>query len=339
MKLLVIRLGALGDLLHVSASLAALKAAMPQVEVHFLTSPAYESLAAAMSGVDRVRAYDKQAGWRGLFAMARALKAEGYDAVVNLHPSLKTHLLTRLAGIRRHAVYAKQKMTVTGKPQRTIPRLHATQDFFRPFRQLLDLPDALTPPRLPVPGGLLPKPAEEQWIGLIIGVGGKRGNRAWPLDAYETLIPRLLEVPNRRILLIGGPEEAETGQALHARLGLAQVENHCGMHSILDTARLLSQCNLVVGGDTGPLHLAAAVEAPIVALYGPTAISRTGPAAWHSLQALTPPASLDCWPCELAQCPLPGEDYLACMRQISPVETHYACETLLVAQEPEEISP
>ena len=73
-KLLVIRFGALGDLLHVSASLAAVKAAQPELEIHFLTAPAYQPLLAQIPGIDHVWTWDKRQGWRALFQLAGALR-------------------------------------------------------------------------------------------------------------------------------------------------------------------------------------------------------------------------------------------------------------------------
>jgi ADP-heptose:LPS heptosyltransferase len=324
-RLLVIRLGALGDLIHMSPSLEAVKAAYPQMEIHLLTSPAYPALVGMMPAVDRVWIWDKRQGWAGLFQLASQLRSAGIDGVVNLHPSFKTWLLTQLLGSVKQAVYHKEKLRQKGQAQRAIPRRHAVADFYEPFRRLLGLPlEAALMPRLSlaqVQEDPLKRP-DEIYIGLIPGVGAKRSNRAWEPDAYTELMQTLLEHPNVRILLIGGPDE----KALAARLADSlkanqdRLENHCGVHDIPGTARLLTQCDLVIGGDTGPMHLAAAVGSPLVGIYGPTALNRTGPMAQTTHQWMTPPESLACWPCELAECPYTGESHLACMKQI-PVQS------------------
>jgi ADP-heptose:LPS heptosyltransferase len=96
--ILVVRFGAMGDLLHVSPSIAALKESNPEVRVHFLTSPLYGELVGTFSGVDRVWTFDKKTGLPGLFQLAQALKeaCPQLDSLINLHPSLRTFLLTML---------------------------------------------------------------------------------------------------------------------------------------------------------------------------------------------------------------------------------------------------
>jgi ADP-heptose:LPS heptosyltransferase len=132
-RMLVIRLGALGDLLHLSPSLEVVKASNPQMEIHLLTSPLYQSLASQLPGVDKVWTWDKKAGWAGLFKLAVVLRRAKMDAVVNLHPSLKTWMLTQSLQLKHQAVYHKQKLKPKGVAQRTMPRRHAVTDCQRPI--------------------------------------------------------------------------------------------------------------------------------------------------------------------------------------------------------------
>ena len=339
-RLLVIRLGALGDLIHVSPSLEAVKRANLQMEIHLLTSPTYQVLAEMIPAVDRVWAFDKRQGWSGLFRLARQLRQAGIDGVVNLHPSFKSWLLTRLIAPEKAATYRKEKLKSKGKAQRAVSRRHAVADFFLPFSQLLAIaqPTELIPVlALPEASTSLPfphKPYGEQWVGLIPGVGAKRSNRAWEPAAYGGLIQKLLLKPGVKVLLIGGPDEKVLADSLLTQLSnmaeaKERLENHCGRHDIPGTARLLAQCDLVIGGDTGPMHLAAAIGAKLVAIYGPTSLQRTGPISHGAMAALTPPDGLECWPCELPECPYTGEQHLACMRQISVDAVYTACESLL----------
>lgn len=323
-KLLVIRLGAMGDLIHMSPSLRAVKEHC-QIEVHLITLPVYQPLVETFGVLDKTRGdktwgFDKR--WKGLFQLAGELRAEHFDAAVNLHPSLKTRLLLTLAGISPVSIYQKEKLAITGERQRGIPRLHAAEDFYRPFQRLLDLPGQ---PDL-TPALSLSGPAAVDRIGIIPGVGGKRGNRAWPVENYRTLIQTLLaSQPGLKILLFGGPDEAGLAEAL---ADYPEVENHCGAHNILATARLMQTCRVMVGGDTGPLHLAAALGIPVIGLFGPTSTRRTGPLG-RQTDVLTPDGALACWPCELPTCPLTGGDHLACMKQITVDTVADKCLSLL----------
>jgi ADP-heptose:LPS heptosyltransferase len=323
-KMLVIRFGALGDLLHLSPALQTVKEYHPDWEIHLLTGSPYQALAFALPGVDRVWTWDKQDGLGSLMNLAMELRRLKMDTVVNLHPSLKSWLLTQTIWPTHQAIYHKQKLKQKGREQREIPRRHATEDFYEPFRRVLNLPPILTHfPALLIPPAIaetIPhKPTQETWVGIIPGVGSKRANRAWGVERYIRLVEELLKAPHQRILLIGGADEQPLAERILSKFPGQddKVQNHCGAHDILSTAALLKQCDVVIGGDTGPLHLAAAVGAPIIAIYGPTSLARTGPIGPQDIQTLTPPEDLACWPCELPQCPYQGEAHLACMSGIS----------------------
>jgi ADP-heptose:LPS heptosyltransferase len=335
-KLLVIRFGALGDLIHVSPSFQAVKAANPNVEIHLLTSPGLRKLVELLPGVDCIWTWEKKQGWANLFKLAVELRQAGIDGVVNLHPSFKSLLITGLLMPVRTAVYHKEKLKIKGQAQRGLARRHAVADFYQPFQRLCNLPDSLqAKPTLNLPVSdrqKLIKPSHERWIGIIPGVGNKRSNRAWEPDAYVRLIRELLkEQSDGRVLLIGGPDEQPLAKRLLCQLEdvAGQVANHCGQHDISGTAGLLAQCDLVIGGDTGPMHLAAATGVPLLGIYGPTALARTGPIALGQSAMLTPPSELACWPCELAECPYEGAAHLACMKQISVTEVAQAALGLL----------
>lgn len=329
-KILVIRMGALGDLVHASAAWDFVQQQVPDAEIHLLTSPGYLKLADLMPTVQQIWTWDKQAGWGKYFSLIAQLRKERYAVIINLHPSFKTWLLTQLVGPKAQAIYHKQKIRKKGLAQRYIERRHATIDFYEPFRRVLKLAHtpALTPV-LRVPDGIEPqKSPGERWIGIIPGVGNKRSNRAWLMESYQALIQALLKEPGLRLMLFGGPDEQLLAQNLMAAVGNLKdrVENHCGQHDILGTARLMARCDVIVGGDTGPMHLAVAVGTPWISIFGPTSLRRTGPLGDQHSVSLTPMDELACWPCEKATCPYSGEKHLACMKQISVDAVLRACQ-------------
>jgi heptosyltransferase II len=334
-KLLVIRFGALGDILQLSPSLHQFQALYPEADIHFLTAPLYPEMLNAAFPCGKIWTYNKKEGWLSYLKLIQKLKAENYTGIVNLHPSFRTWVLEKLLGINqaRISIYKKEKFKVKGEALRHQSRKHATEDFWTPFEALhrkfsgenVDTPS----PNIPfIPSLSLTKPASPQeasippkkkTLGIIPGVGSKRSNRAWPLAFYKALITRISAETNHRILLFGGHDERDLAESLCIS---PQVENHCGQHSILETAQLMAHCSVIVGGDTGPLHLASAVGTPLISLYGPTSLQRTGPMGHQPIISFTPPEDLTCWPCELSECPLEGKKHLACMNGISVLDVY-----------------
>ncbi|MGE0199556.1 MAG: glycosyltransferase family 9 protein [Candidatus Melainabacteria bacterium] len=337
-RLLVIRFGAMGDLLHVAPSLAAVGRVSPQTEIHVLTAPLYEPLMQALPDVARVWTWDKATGWPGLWRLAGPLRVQGFEAVVNLHPSLRTWLFSHWVGAARQATYRKEKLARRGAAQRSLTRLHAVDDFARPFRHLFAAMGDLRPPTLPVHPLSPDLSRSGRWIGLIPGVGHHRANRAWPQPTWQELMHGLTGLdPDLNLVLLGGPDEAGLAGQLRDALPpalRARVTVACGPQSILETAAMMAACELVVGGDTGPLHLAAAAGVPVIGLYGPTSAQRTGPRGVNALNTeLTPPTELACWPCEAPFCPLRGAEELACMREMTPASVLAACRRVLAGEQ------
>jgi heptosyltransferase I len=318
-RVLFIRMGAMGDLLHASASLDLIPA---DINIHWLTSPMYKPLVEQFDRVNTVWTWDKKAGWSAYVELIRQLKKERFDAVINWHPSVKTWWLATQTG-RHIYTYKKQKLKQTGETVRTVPRRHAVDDFAVPVYEWLNSHE-LEPQTLKtlIPKLLPPDPPvvfNTQFfnLGIIPGVGAKRGNRGLPLAEWLKLLPVIkAQHPNLHLHIFGGPDETALAHHLMQQLNWREsaVSNHVARWSILQTASLLAQCQLVIGGDTGPTHLAAAVGARVISPFGPTDARRTGPLG--NTQCLTPDPTLPCWPCEKPVCHLSGEQQLLCLQNI-----------------------
>lgn len=339
-NILIIRLGALGDILHCLPSVAHLRKHDSDVVVYWLTSPLYKDILQSSGLVDHVWCWRPKDGWKQLFKTYKILQPSLFDTVINLHPSFKTRLLTFLLKPKAVEVYHKQKLRKKGMAQRRITRLHAVEDFSRPFIKRFKLPaKSLSPLLIPAENFLgsfnangerifeddnlepVQKESCLKTVAIIPGVGAKRSNRAWPEWMVVQLIQQLLQLSRYRVVLVGGQDEVPLAQSISDSIQPSErFLNQVGQCSILETARLLSHCAVVVGGDTGPLHLATATGIPVIALYGPTSGSRTGPYGNQPITLLQPEEALACWPCELPVCPYRDDEHLACLKHIE-VET------------------
>jgi len=321
-KILFIQTAFLGDVVFSTALLRAVAALYRGAEITFLASPRGGGILEGDSDVTRVVLFDKGGGERGaaaLWRFGRRLRREGYDIVLSPHRSLRSAILARLSGApvrvgfrdpwSRWAYNAAVPHT-PGEP--------------RPYRRELELLRGLGAepkagrPRLTVSAE---RRAEGERLLESRGVGAGETivavvpgtvwpTKKWPVENFRELARRLSGEGRVRVLVVGGPSEAEEGARIAEVPG---VVNLAGETALSGLPALLDRCTVVVAGDTGPLHAAMALDVPVVALFGPTDEKQFEFDAGDA--CLTLP--LDCRPCRphgSADCPagdwqcLPGID-------------------------------
>jgi heptosyltransferase III len=189
--------------------------------------------------------------------------ARGDDAVLFLRPAPAVDILAdnlRLLGARNVRI-------IDPLPP---PGVHSADHLLRPF---VDGPDgfaipSLSAPRRASPGSVIKKPGEARPLAVIHPGAGNEAKR-WPVDRWSAMAERL--APTCQCLLVSGPADAAAAADLARRTGLP-VASDLELPAL---AALLAHCDLFLGHDSGVSHLAAAVGAPVIALFGPT-----NPAQW-----------------------------------------------------------
>lgn len=171
---------------------------------------------------------------------------------------------------------------------------------------------------------------------ILVGIGPAGGSsklKQWPLDRFIEL-GRWLARFGARLVVVGGPGEEGLGNELVGRLGRRAINQASGMLTLRQMAALLKRCQVYVGNDTGPMHLAAAVGTPVVGLFGSSCHHRFSPwGANHSVLW----SSLPCSPCfeqnHMAQCEQCIFDEVECMRAIGLEQVKSAVTTQLAHME------
>ncbi len=304
-RALIIQLARLGDFVQTLPAIAALRARDQDTPLDVLCPSQLAPLAALVPDVHAVLPWDG-AAWRRLAERAagpflqdqvreadrfvESLASEPYDVayLLNQHPRalLAGSLLGRRVRGPRCNGPLDDRLTPWAQYLRDVAttrighRVHLSDVF-------CGLCGVLPPgraPNIPVPAATLPADLAsvgEQagpWIGLIIGAG--ETERLVPTGVWRELITRLLrEVPNSRILLCGQERERASlvQESLPASL-LSRIWDATGRTDLLQLTALLARCHRVIGSDTGPLHLAAAVGAPVLGWYFARArVHETGP--------------------------------------------------------------
>ncbi|MCK9419412.1 MAG: lipopolysaccharide heptosyltransferase II [Nitrospirae bacterium] len=328
-KVLFFKPGAIGDLLHTFPALKALRKKFPAAHVTVVVSPGLEPLVQGTPDADRVQVFDKaklkrhlkdfiEFGWR--------LRNERYDLFIDMQPSLRSMVLRRLSGARQVLVYQKQKRSGVGER-----RLHAADNFLETLRPLgIDIPvDSI---ELQVAPELLANidrflttrniDADRPLIALNCGVGAARPARNWFPERFASLADRLIDELDAQVIFVGGNEDRELVLSVLADMKNKAV-SAAGDLSILESAALLARCSCLVSADTGPLHLATAVQTPVVGLFGSTDPRRTGPIGRGHHVILK---GLACVPCEEKQCLLGTR---ACMADITVDEVFNAVKRVV----------
>lgn len=316
----------LGDTVFDGPLVRALKHRHPSGTVGLVVRPPADRVARRIRGVDRVHVFDKRGrdrGLGGLWRMARELRGEAYTLAYIPHPSLRSVLLAVWAGIPRRI----------GGPQGFFGRLGLTEhrgawtgSFVEDRLALLgqgSQPDEMKSISGVIDGPAGDPPAGPARIGLCLG--SEWATKRWPIERAAEWC-RSLDPTRHRLVLLGAPWEAPLYQALRraAPEALVSAEDRTG-GSLDDLLDALPTCQVVVGGDTGPLHIARAMGIPVVALFGPTSDRLHRFRAED--QVLT--VELPCRPCSAhggKRCPL---GHHRCLAELSGDRVHGAVTRIL----------
>lgn len=255
-RLLVIRLSALGDVIHTIPAVVGLR---ERHDIGWAVEAPYRELVELVAGVRAIPVSLKKWSLRHIREARHAVR--GYDAAIDFQGLVKSALLARASGAEHRIGFARE--FVREKPatwfmnhcRHIDPARHVVEWNL----QLAGVEKAPEVDFSRFVGGLPLAVGRE--VVLLPGAG--RPEKQWP--HFQELARRLGD----RALVAWGPGERELAEAIGARLAPPT--------SLRELARLLRDAALVVGGDTGPLHLAAALGTPVVGLFGPTNPARNGP--------------------------------------------------------------
>ncbi len=281
-RILIIKLGALGDVIRTAALLPGLKTAWPVSHITWVSRPAGVRILAHHPQIDRLLPLDVE-------TLAQ-LEVEHFDLVLSLDKEPgPAGLAMRVPAAQRRGIGLSRFGTVYPLNPECGPYFALGLDDELKFRgNTRSYPQLIYEAvGLPYAGQryeLFPAPADRAhaaavWdalgvrptdavVGLNTGAGRVFANKNWPAERFVALARRLVRRAGVRVALLGGPDE----RLLNERIARAcpGVLDTGGTHSELQFAALLERCGVVVTGDTMALHVAVALRVPVVALFGPT---------------------------------------------------------------------
>ena len=309
-RVLVVKLSSIGDLLHALPAVRCLKAGL-QAEIDWIVHPAYAELAGCFADVSRVLEFPRRASLLEFTRRLRALRLEQYDLVADLQGILKSALVARAVRSPRrigpsfHREFSSFFYTGTAGPRdKNRHAVFENMDLAR----CLGLP--LLPPAYPVSAPLQLAGEPSPRVALL--PLSRWQSKNWPLMSFARVARELQEARGASVYIMGAAGE----QAACARIESAlsgRVVNLAGQTSLPQMAGLLREMDLVIANDSGPMHLAAVMGAPVLALYGPSDPVRTGPPPGTRSRVLR--GKLKCQPCFARTCRY-GD--VSCMQTITP---------------------
>jgi heptosyltransferase I len=311
-RLLIVRLSAMGDVIHTLPAVHALREAFPAAHIGWLIEERWAELLGAPGSprrgprsalrplVDEVHTVDLKAWGKSPFSILTLQRAAtvwndvrdaGYDAAIDLQGAMRSALLARLSGARvvcgaaepresPASLWYTRKVLAHGR--------HVVEQNLSVARALAEHPgETLSPdisrdfPHDPRAEARIEQRLAEYGIGdfAILNPGAGWGAKRWPAERYGE-VARALADRGVRSILNYGPGEEELVRAAEAASAGAARATSC---TVTELIALTRRARMFIGGDTGPLHLAAALRVPVVGIYGPTDPARNGPYGARSI--------------------------------------------------------
>jgi len=268
-SLLVIRLSAFGDVIHTIPAVVALREALAETEIAWAVEPAYAELVEMVARVRPIRVTLKQWSISRIAAARRDVR--GFNTAIDFQGLIKSSLMAKASGARqrygfaRDVIREKPAAWFVNRPVAIDPARHVVEWNVELARavapSIAGVPRADFTPFAADPTGKLAR--LEGRIILLPGAG--KPAKQWPLERFAELARRI----GSDALVAWGPGEEPLARAIGAEVAPAT--------NFRELAYVLGKARLVIGADTGPLHLAAALGTPVIGLYGPTNPARNGP--------------------------------------------------------------
>jgi lipopolysaccharide heptosyltransferase I len=285
-RLLVVRLGSLGDLVHTLPAVTAIHRTFPAVEIDWLVdAPHRDFLALVPLLADVIVLRDRSAGaW---LAARSELRARDYDVALDFQGLLKSAALARLSGAQRVIGFTRKaareglaapfysERVEAGQGQHVIAKNLALARSIGATTGTLEFPLIETDVRVVtnVRDALMRAGLGADYA--LINPGAAWPNKRWPPVAFGHVTTLLRDQHGLSSVVLWGPGERDAADAIVQASGGAAVL--APETSLPDLVALARHARLIVSGDTGPLHIAAAVGVPAVGLFGPTNPRRNGP--------------------------------------------------------------
>lgn len=298
-----------GDAVMATPALGAIRKTFPQAHITIVANPLVGELFTCHPDCDQVIRFEKRSSHRGIggfWRFCRSLRSEHFDLAFLLQNAFEAAAMAVLAGIPRRAGYCtdgRRLLLNAGVP--AVDKKHGLHhvDYYLQMLRHLGIVGEDRRLRLALTH------AEQDWAARRLGSGkwvavnpgaSYGAAKRWIPERFAAVADGLAAEFGVRVVLTGGPGEIEIGSDIERSMKTVPL-NLIGQTSVRELMAVLSHCRLMVTNDSGPMHVAAAFDVPIVAVFGPTDHTTTSPLSDNCRIVRS---EVDCAPCMLRECPI-----------------------------------
>ncbi|MBA4367360.1 MAG: hypothetical protein C0403_06935 [Desulfobacterium sp.] len=308
MEILVVKLGALGDVINTLPLVILLKKHL-KAEIHWIVAPLSYPIVSGHPSVDRTILFEKSSWRSSIVEVTKAIRSHPFDLVLDLQRILKSSTLCMLAkGKRRIGFDRKRCKEMTWLfPFERIP---ASDPSSHMLLQYLEFADYLGIKESGITWELTASPTRPDALPdpyIVLNIGATKPANKWTVQGFASLTNDIARQFGISCVITGGREDMEMAKQIET-ISSEKPVNLAGRTTMDDLKDILQHARAVVTCDTGPMHLAVALGKEVVALFGPSDPRRTGPFKGHVIQKTVP-----CSPCSRKTCENP-----ICMSEITP---------------------
>ena len=319
MKILVRSPNWVGDAVLCLSSIAYLKEKMPQTHITMLAKDWVKDIFLNHPSVDNIISLNKPKT-----SLVKDIRKANFDTGILFTNSFSSAFLFFLADVKKRIGYKtdlRSLFLTDGIPlPKNLNTLHQRDYYFELVRNLVHGNDAVKNPVLYLSSEENEK-ADSTLKGLgingntkIVGIfpGASYGPaKMWDTRNFKLLADKIIKTDKAKVLIFGGNKEKELGEIIQNEG--SNIINLCGKTTLRETMALIKRCAVFITNDTGPMHIASALNISTVAIFGPTNTDRTSPLG----SSIVIKKEVDCSPCKHRICPLPNHK---CMEEISVEE-------------------
>jgi lipopolysaccharide heptosyltransferase II len=336
LKILILKPSSLGDVIQALPVLRLLKLHFKDAEIFWWIDAALAPLLEGDPDLTGIilfhrKRWESPLHWPEVFQSVREMRAQKFDLVIDLQCLLRSAAFAWFANGKKLVGLDETREGARGFYDLAVPRksfhTHAV-DWYLAVLPALGVPVhnnfVWLPERKQVADAVSSKFKIQNSQLILLQPGARWENKRWPVKYFAELVRLVAEkFPEARFAILGNGDDQSLGEII-SRAAPEKTLNLCSRTSLPEIIEIIRRCDLMITNDTGPMHVAAALGKPLIALFGPTEPRRTGP--YGQLENVLR-LDLPCSPCLSSRCSIEKTD--ECLRALSPATVfEFACKKL-----------